>query len=314
MFQDVDLNDDIDTILDILNKNNSRSLEVRKQISSLRINIEEDVEYELDLPNEEASEKEERHVRDREDNLENYINLYHNASADIEELEGILPDKDDYKYRDILLRLCAESLKDIKEMTEMSHEDGTYEDKDVQAFIQNEYDKIDVLQLLINPEIDDLGEIETSNKLFLVPNRNGKIRVLEDLDHIPSEHYDEIYDLIMSIINGTFKSVKKLTKSSNSQLHGVCEVKSSLGRVMFKRLNHDTYAIITTFLKKTKNDRGYQNYIRTRIGDYIQHEDEYKKMLDDPEYMILNDFYVEELFNKLGRTREKEYKKVISND
>lgn len=315
MFQDVNLNDDISTIVEVITKNNSKSIEVNKHIARLRLNMDESDELELDVDIHTDSSKEEKVEEIDDSYYDDIIYLYHSTDADKELIEGLLPDKDDYKYNDVLLRLYAESLKDIKEMTEMSMEDGTYYEEEVQSFIQSEFDKIDILEELIDPEEDELGEIEHSNKLFLVPNLRGKIRVLDDLDHIPVEFYDEINELIMSIVNGTFKRVKKFYRSSNHSLGGFCcEVKGNTSRVLFKRLSHDTYAIISTFLKKTNNDRGYREFIRNRIGDFNKHEDDYKKMLEDSEYMQLNDFYVEELFNKLGRGKDKEYKKVISND
>ena len=318
MFQDVNLNDDISTILETIVENNKKSLEVSKKITSLKVVIDDSEDLDLEMGRVESISKTKKiKLEDHDDSYyEDIISLFHSAEADKELIEGLLPDKDNYKYNDILLRLYAESLKDIKEMTEMAREDGTYYEEDVQSFIQSELDKIGIIEELINPtEEDELGEIEHSNKLFLVPNLRGKIRVLDDLDHIPVEFYDEINELIMSIVNGTFKRVKKFYRSSNHALGGVCyEVKGNTSRVLFKRLSHDTYAVISAFLKKTNNDRGYREFIRKRIGDFNKHEDEYKKMLEDNEYMQLNDFYVEELFNKLGRDKDKEYKKVISND
>lgn len=315
MFLNINIDDNLEDVLKAIERNNEIAVEVRRNIQKLQPSSDcEFVALELD---------DEQIVRDTgssfgsdidDDYLEDIISVYYTLPADQKQIEEILPDPSDYRYNDIIIRLYAESLREIKEMIEISMEDDACDDMDVQAFIQTEYEKIDILQTLFAGEMEEFDDVEDHNKLLLIPNPNGKIRVLDDLNHIPNEHYDEINDLIMSIVNGTFKKVKKFNKSTNSAVGGVCEVKGNLARVFFKRLNHDTYAIITTFLKKTNNDRGYQEYIRCRIGEFKRHEDEYRRMLDDPEIMKLNDLYVEELFNRIGTPKDKVLKKVITDD
>ena len=314
MFHDVDLSQDIDDIIKTIEDNCSDACKVRKRIQELSLDRQvcgsSSSEQEISSP---VFQKKDEDDSRYDDYLEDIISLYHSVYTQ-EDIEDILPSSDDYNYRDIILRLHAESLKEIKEMTEMSIEDGNYEDEDVQLFIQSEYKKIDILQSLLCCDNLSLEEVGHSNKLFLIPNPNGRIRVLDDLSRIPSEHYDEINALIVSIINGTFKGVKKFS-SNRALVGGVCEVKGSLARVLFKRLNTDTYAIISVFLKKVNNDRGYQEFIKHRIGEFRLYEDTYKKKLEDEEYMKLNDFYVEELFNTIGTdSKDRVYKKVMQDD
>lgn len=315
MYRNVDFEQDIDTIIRDIESNHEESLSVRKLINQLRVNEEEvagntvetRTSFKFDMDDDSSS-------KETDDYFGDIISLYHTIGASEEELKEILPDSNDYRYNDILLRLQAESLRDIKEITEMSMEDGTYKDSDVQSFIQSEYAKIDILQTLMLSDIEELEDIEHSNKLLLIPNPNGRIRVLDDLDHIPTDHYDEVNDLIMSIVNGTFKSVKRFTKSTNPLVSGVCEVRGNLARVFFKRLNSNTYAIITAFLKKVDNDKGYQDYIRCRIREFKLYEDRYKQLLDDDAYMELNDFYVEELFNRIGNNNKEKVNKKVNLD
>ena len=313
MFHDVDLSQSIENIVSTLEANCDEAVSIRRQIQKLSINRDMDEDISTAVPvvhrlfDDIAKE-------DKDDFLLDTISLYHKVNADEDSIREILPDSDDYRYNDIIMRLHAESLKDIKDMSEMCLEDGSYYDEEVQSFIQNEYRKIEILQSFIDVEIVEEEDVGHSNKLLLIPNPNGKIRVLDDLDHVPNDYYDEVNSLIMSIVDGTFKKVKKF-KSNNALCGGVCEVKGSNARVLFKRLDYDTYAIISVFLKKTNNDKGYQEFIRGRIGEFRLYEDEYKKKIEDSEFMELNDFYVCELFNRIGNTsKEKTYKKEIQDD
>ena len=68
--------------------------------------------------------------------------------------------------------------------------------------------------------------------------------------------------------------------------------------------------LVCAFVKKTTNDHGYQDYIRTRIQEYKNVEDALKDMVDDSKFMEINDLYVQELWNKLGYADEyKQLKK-----
>lgn len=238
---------------------------------------------------------------------------YHRIEPTFEGITSLLPDSKDYHYTTLLLKFYAESLKEMKDMIEFVLEEGcAHVSDDVQQFLENEKNKIKIIESLLATNKDKNKKEENANKLVLAPSSNGKIRFLDDLDHIPLEYYDEVGELIYSIVNGTFKKFRKLNRSTNNLIGGVCEVRGSKARVLFQRLNNDTYALITVFLKKADNEKVYQEYLKSCLSKYHLISNSLKEKINDSEFMELNDFYVQELWNKLDYdTNKKEYQKEM---
>lgn len=309
MFDTIDFSKDIDSIVLSMEKNTDKAREVAKQIDDLKIkSISESNDSISSFGFKMCEEEKVEEIKEEDDETSDIIDLYRLAKPNKEEIEEILPSSDDYSYQEVLLKLYATSIKEIKEMSEMGLEEESYNHEDVQSFIENEKKKMAIIWELLNPVNEEKEDINL-NHIILMPNMNGKMRILEDLDKIPSEYYDEIHDLIYSIIDGTFKRVKRFT-STNTEVAGMSEVRGFKGRVFFQRIKKDLYVLVCAFVKKTTNDHGYQDYIRTRIQEYKNVEDALKDMVDDSKFMELNDLYVQELWNKLGYADEyKQLKK-----
>lgn len=307
MFEEVDFSKDIESIVSQMERNVEKARSVRKHIEDLKINSDNETDSSISSFGFKINNQDQVEEEIEEDKIiSDYISLYRLADAKEEDIISILPNPEDYSYQDVLLKLYASSLKEIKEMTEMGLEDESYKEE-VEKNILNEKKKMTIIWDLLYPEKDNKDEEVKHNRIVLMPNINGKMKILEDLDKIPLEYYDEIHDLIYSIIDGSFKRVKRFT-STNTVTEGASEVRGIKGRVFFQRLTNDIYVLVCAFIKKTTNDRGYQDFIRNRITEYKYLEEELKKKLEDPEFMKMNDFYVEELWNKLGY--EEEYKEL----
>ncbi len=243
--------------------------------------------------------------------LDNYRTL--DDQFTYEDILNILPTKDNYNYLDIINRLIAESYKEIKEINELIVEDETITKEELvecKALIEKEKTKIKYLRKsMIEEEISDIKEHK--NKIILVPTIGGNIRVIDELEHIPNEYYDSFLELINSIINGNFKNVKTFT--GNAQLTGISEVKGFKTRIVFSRLDKNTYALITAFVKKTDTDRLYKDTLKRKVSHFKENESKLKEKIKDPEFMELNELYVKELFNLLS-PKENELKKVNNHD
>ena len=70
-------------------------------------------------------------------------------------------------------------------------------------------------------------------------------------------------------------------------------------------------ALITAFLKKTTNDKYYQDGLRNKVKDYRKIEESLKKCLADEEFIRENQRNVETLYQLLGNfnTDEEENKR-----
>lgn len=248
------------------------------------------------------------------DEMNFYLLSYRQLSEDFtkEEINEILPKKKNPKFKDILLRLSLESVKEIKEVKELLREEEiSLEEKELcNKIIESENKKIDYIKSkLIVSDKEEIEEQEEKNNIVLVPTLSGNIRIIDDLEHIPNDYYEGFKDLINSIIDGTFKNVK--TFSNNEGLIGISEVKSFKIRVVFKRLNDNTYALITAFMKKWDNDKLYQESLISKVKEYYLIESELKKLINDHEFMEENEKNVQQLWNVLSPKEEIKRKEIV---
>ncbi len=308
MFEEItDFNIDIDNILEAINNNCANAKDLKEKLIELKNSLvnapdlivpsnystEEDLDFE-------KSESFETIVLP-------YIKLYRKIDiASIDTITSILPSESDYHYNEILLRLCAESLKEIKECEELKIEENLEQDIDLETIIETEKQKMNYIKRLLEPNEELSENSEIKNKIILAPNINDNISVLKDIERIPSSYYEEVTILLDSIINNTFKRFKRFINVY--KVNGFCEVRGKKIRIIFRRLNNDTYGLVTIFMKKTTSDYGYREFIKTKINNFIAIYDLLKDNLDNPEFLELNDFYLSELYNKLGIVTSKERK------
>lgn len=249
--------------------------------------------------------------------FEGFVSLYLNdykkldINCTVEDIINILPSKSNYYFTDLIYRLKAESIREIKELKSLDVNDSSLSEEDLREYnelLQTEKRKIsllsDVLSLKENTNTETKEEV---NHLVLVPTTGGNIRILEDLKKIPNDFYSSFLELIKSIETGEFQGLKKLTNNGN--VESIYEVKGSMVRVLFSRLSSNHYALITCFLKKVDWDNYYNSIISNASSLFNRSEEVLREQLSNEEFMKQNDLYVEELFRVLGSSDKKEYKK-----
>lgn len=227
-----------------------------------------------------------------------------------EKLESCLPSRNHYRYKDIILRLKLESLKNIKEIKEfLAIEAGNISKEDMIEFkdeILLEQKKINLLTSIADLKDDKKEEQVVENRFVFATRSGGNIRVLEEIDRIPSECYSSFKGLFDSIKNGTFRDVKRL--NSNPELVGFCEVRdlSANTRVVFDRVDENTYVLITAFIKKSDTcDNGYMYGLKNKINIYKNEASQIKENLGNSDFMDLQQEYEAELYRKLGSDKKE---------
>ena len=266
-------------------------------------------EYQEEIEKEERVEQKEKKeikeietVKEENSEFEDEIDYYlgdYKSLTDIskESLKEILPQKSHYGYEKILYRLMLESIEeetDKDSLLEMRH------------LIEVEKEKIRFLkELLKEEEIEE--EIEKKNKIFLAPTPSGRIRIQEDMKTLPQETYPGFIELIESIKNGTFKGVKRLINDLNLDL-AISEVRGDGIRILFSRMDKNSYIIITAFQKKTMSSKGYHEMVKSRIQSYKQILESFKYLLEEESYQIEQEKEVEELFQTLKKEEKREEK------
>ncbi len=221
------------------------------------------------------------------------------------DIEDVLPARSHNEYERILRRLQAELLRNINEVREfINAEDLSISDRaELETDIALDQKKILAIHAVLHKTQDVLTATEpVNNDLILVPTSGGNIRILDEIEHIDLSYYHKFEGLISSIKNGTFKGVKKL----HGELAGLTEVKDrpSGARVTFMRLDKNTYAIISAFIKRSDNSAGYQKMVANSYQSYREIEPVLKANLSNPEFIKLNQDYEQELFRKLNPTSD----------
>lgn len=243
-----------------------------------------------------------------EDEIEYYISSMKEITADNidSEIEDVLPVRKNPNYRTILYRLKLEALRNIREIEELFEEADETEDltifKDEVILEQRKISYIDKA-LTQQKSSGATQEQEEKNNIVFVPTSGGSIRVLDEMERIPQEYQAGFKELFDSIQDGTFKGIKKF--KNNNALNGIVEVKGFQVRVVFARLNKNTYALITAFIKKCDNDNGYVSVLKQKVADYRTISEQLKKNLSNPEFMDQQREYKEELYRLLGEQDSK---------
>lgn len=67
--------------------------------------------------------------------------------------------------------------------------------------------------------------------------------------------------------------------------------------MVFDRISKNDYALITAFIKKSDNDRGYRNSLDLKIMNYLKQKDRLKELINDDEYMKEQSLLEKELYS-----------------
>ena len=220
-----------------------------------------------------------------------------------ESLEDVLPPRKHYNYERILRRVQAELLRDCKETRDFIATEQL--DKEEIAELKEDISlilaKISAISKALVATDEDVNKTQPKdNTIIFVPTSGGNIRVLDDMAKMPSSYYKKFEALFASIKEGTFKGVKKM----HGVLDGLSEVRDipTGARVTFMRLDRNTYAIISAFVKKTDNNSGYQRMVENHYQNYKQQEQGLKANISNPEFMTLHSQYEIELFDMISPT------------
>ena len=299
-------------LLELLVKNKTTYNLLEQEITKLK-NTE--LSFSKVLKQEETNsiiqEKEEKPEENSfEDAVDYYLSNLKNLEPSISDagIISLLPSKNNHNFQKLLLRLKLEYIKnirEIKEILEVEMSGLTAEDLDYfkKELLQEER-KLNCINKLLKPNTKEQKEKVEENKLIFVPTLGGNVRAIEDLKNIPREYYAGFYGLFCSIKDSSFKNVKRIPKL-NSTVGGFSEVKDTAIRVIFDRIDTTTYAIITAFVKKTQNNKGYRNQLEQRVSDYCNIKPILIASLNDGNFLKSQEESEQELWDLLTENTKK---------
>ena len=314
----LDLDDEISSeeIFEVISKNHNTSMLMDKEVKKLKelsSKSTKRVENDNKIPEKEMIYDEVDEVNSELDDKVDYYNYLISSIDDCEDLqdqiESSLPNPNTGDYKTIVLRLKLKLLKRIKETADFISEcREEFDDEDLEEYkeeIRLCSKKLEILKSESNEEVNE-NKTSTKNNFFFPVSSMGNIRVIDEIEKISKsspEFCSEFLELFQSIEDGSFKRVKRFL--NNNKLVGISEVRGFKPRVVFDRIGKNDYAIITAFLKKCDNDRGYKDSLELKIQKYMSQRDNIVKRLNNPEYRALNEQYTNELFGKLGYNKEE---------
>lgn len=314
----LDLDDEISSkeIFEVISKNHNTSMLIDKEVKKLKelsSKSTKRVEDDNKTPEKEMIYDEADEVNSELDDKVDYYNYLISSIDDCEDLqdqiESSLPNPNTGDYKTIVLRLKLKLLKSIKETADFISEcREEFDDEDLEEYkeeIRLCSKKLEILKSESNEEVSE-NKTSTKNNFFFPVSSMGNIRVIDEIEKISKsspEFCSEFLELFQSIQDGSFKRVKRFL--NNNKLVGISEVRGFKPRVVFDRIGKNDYAIITAFLKKCDNDRGYKDSLELKIQKYMSQRDNIVKNLNNPEYRALNEQYTNELFGKLGYNKEE---------
>ena len=213
-----------------------------------------------------------------------------------------LPSKNNPNYFKIISRIMAEILKEIMDYEEIKSDSIGEEEiiEETQKLIDLDKRKINFIRSTKEKETSE--EEVKENNLYFLKTTSGNIYCLNDLDKIKNEYYESFEELFKSIKDGTFKRAKRLN-SNNNKTSSLSEVRGFKTRVLFDKLDENTYIIIMCAVKKCDYDNGYKKSIETRSLTYRAMKPKLISQKDSKEYKDENKDIEKKLFLKLEDRR-----------
>lgn len=298
-----DKNLSVEDYINAISNNHAVAISMQKEIVPIIMNSKES--YTLIEEEKNTTIKEDSIIKEEnnffDDTVEFYMSILESISDENflnGDIDYALPSKNDINFDNIISRICCEYLKQIKEIEELLFE----EESTLTAADLNEFkEEIKILNRkieIIKEEQEEKNEDNIiKNNLIFVPTSSGNTKVIEDLSSVSEEYYDGFKGLFQSIIDGTFKNVKRFV--NNDKYSGLCEVRDFKIRVLFSRIGKNDYAVISAFVKKTDVDKAYTTKVELSYKNFLNYKDYLTSQLNDPEFEDNNQKAHEELFNLL---------------
>lgn len=257
-------------------------------------------------------------VLDEAEDKEEYSYYYYNIIEDLKKCKTLeekkkciyndLPTFDNKNYSSIVKRIIAEFNIEINAYEEMK------EEKELASAATKQINEINNIIDIIKSHIDTLDEKaiekeeEKHNKvIFFNRLSSNKPYVVDDITNLPIEYYDDFKELLESIEYKTFKNVKQFS-TNDPILKGISEVRYFKTRLVFERINSDTYALIKAFVKKSNCDNGYLEQLKIRVDKYKKNKELLLSTINEEELENHQMIY-RELINTISPKNNSKVKK-----
>lgn len=273
-------------------------LEEQKNLYQLeQLRKEEIEELKLYLQEDKISEKKEKNIQIKKQEIiprkKIDITFYLNAlkKAKEEELKPFLDTIEETNKIEIINYLILYYLKEKTELMKiigLEYKEGLLDE------FKEDIKRLDkIIEILIESKEIKIEEQKEENNIMCLTKINGENIIIDDIENILDKNPTEatlkdFKDLLASIIDGTFKGMKSFT--NNNKLSGLREVKQNNARIVFHRLDKNTYVIIYMFIKDCMKDKLYQDTLKSRAELYLAKKEELKEQIKEEKELVLTYF------------------------
>lgn len=305
----------IEELMELIKDSRNQTIMLERQIKELEELRKEEKPVRIENPKEAVSEKtveisegDDKEFQEEVDYYYSLLNFIEEDSINLDSIKDILPAKNKANYDNIILSIKMRLLKIIKEYKDMI-EEGRGEISsdyllDIKKEIINTQTKINLIKQ--SEEENSANTIVESmrNNLFFSLSPTGNISVIDDIaKDISNEAYDDFKILFNSIVDGTFKGIKRF--SDNDHYSFMAKVSFNEARVLFDRVGKNDYVIIGAFIKKTTTGKSYKETLESNVKSYLAYKDNIVNNLDKEGFRKQSQKYEEELFTILNGNKEK---------
>ncbi len=296
MYKDLDIKGRNDLLLEIIMNNNK---------------IANSINNEVEKSNKERfvvnhNEKKSKEKYDKIDKGKNKFTIDSSLLENSSDIELFLPEKDDVYFSEKINLLKCNLYLIIDKYNTMLRNIKNNEDRDIENYIleciKNTEDKLEIVNNYCTEEIE-LKPVENLNILYF--KYKGTNLVLKDILDEDIDKYDVYYNLIQSLKEQKFKSIKKLKI-------GIYELRASEQRLIFDKIDQSTIIIIYLFTKKIFSSKKYRYDIDKRCREYQSVKEEIKTNLKEKRETLLEEHLKDdELLINILKTKSKKLIKEL---
>lgn len=199
----------------------------------------------------------------------------------IKEYKGFDLSNDEYEY--IIIGILNSCIDDLYAYYQLMLDKDVYQNRSQRLEIMNAYYdelrfyleirkyydmvlddffKEEIIETDMTEDIPDVRKV-----IYAVSEVNPtKAKIISDMDDIPKEYYQDVYNLIMKFKKGKLaKGECKSLNNNNSKINSCNELKDDQIRIIFRHVQDNIYAIMGVSTKKSDNDiKMYRNMSRRK--------------------------------------------------
>lgn len=224
------------------------------------------------------------------------------------------------EYNYIIVNIMDSYLSDLLAFYEILIDEDIYHDRKQRLLAIEDYYRIldkylclreyyeknnenEIQEIVVEEVEQEIIQDDDKPKKEIIYSRSSvnplKAFFIADMDDVPYEYYETVYDLIDKLKSNTLsvKESKSLTRSSNNEA-GTMELLHDQVRIVYRHVKDNIYCVLGVFVKKANNRREIYNKLSARMIPDISNSD---KLMREKELSEYNEKELENLVKNKSR-------------